>query len=62
MSLTLVFRATALRNLARIRGEDKALFTLTRRAIGGAYGPGGAAVITGTAGAVSLVISWQSAW
>ena len=33
MSLTVVFRETALRNLARIRGEDKDLFTLTRRAI-----------------------------
>ena len=28
-----VFRETALRNLARIRGEDKDLFTWTRRAI-----------------------------
>ena len=33
MSLAVVFRETALRNLARIRGEDKDLFTLTRRAI-----------------------------
>ncbi len=33
MSLTVVFRETALRNLARIRGEDKDLFTRTRRAI-----------------------------
>ncbi len=33
MSLAVVFRETALRNLARIRGEDKELFTLTRRAI-----------------------------
>jgi mRNA-degrading endonuclease RelE of RelBE toxin-antitoxin system len=33
MSLTAVFRETALRNLARIRGEDKDLFTRTRRAI-----------------------------
>jgi hypothetical protein len=27
MSLTVVFRETALRNLARIRSEDKDLFT-----------------------------------
>ena len=33
MSLTVAFRETALRNLALIRGEDKDLFTLTRRAI-----------------------------
>ncbi|MDX6332863.1 MAG: hypothetical protein QOG05_203 [Streptosporangiaceae bacterium] len=33
MSLTVVFRQTALRNLARIRSEDKDLFVLTRRAI-----------------------------
>jgi mRNA-degrading endonuclease RelE of RelBE toxin-antitoxin system len=33
VSLTVVFRETALRNLARIRGEDKDLFTRTRRAI-----------------------------
>jgi mRNA-degrading endonuclease RelE of RelBE toxin-antitoxin system len=33
MSLTVVFRETALRSLARIRGEDKDLFTRTRRAI-----------------------------
>ena len=33
MSLTVIFRETALRNLARIRGEDKDLFTGTRRAI-----------------------------
>jgi mRNA-degrading endonuclease RelE of RelBE toxin-antitoxin system len=33
MSLTVVFRETALRNLARIRAEDKDLFTRTRRAI-----------------------------
>ncbi len=33
MSLTVIFRETALRNLARIRGEDKDLFTRTRRAI-----------------------------
>ena len=33
MSLTVVFRETALRTLARIRGEDKDLFTRTRRAI-----------------------------
>ena len=31
MSLTVVFRETALRNLARIRGEDKDLFVRTRR-------------------------------
>ena len=34
MSLTVVFRETALRNLAHIRSEDKDLFTRTRRAIG----------------------------
>jgi hypothetical protein len=33
VSLTVVFRETALRNLARIRGEDKDLFTRTRHAI-----------------------------
>jgi mRNA-degrading endonuclease RelE of RelBE toxin-antitoxin system len=33
MSLTVIFRETALRNLARIRSEDKDLFTRTRRAI-----------------------------
>jgi mRNA interferase RelE/StbE len=33
VSLTVVFRETALRNLARVRGEDKDLFTRTRRAI-----------------------------
>ena len=33
MSLTVVFRETALRNLAHIRGEDKDLFTRTRRAV-----------------------------
>ena len=33
MSLTVVFRETALRNLARLRGEDKDLFTRTRHAI-----------------------------
>ena len=33
MSLTVVFRETALRNLARIRSEDKDLFTRTRRAV-----------------------------
>ncbi len=33
MSLTVVLRETALRNLARIRSEDKDLFTRTRRAI-----------------------------
>lgn len=33
MSLTVVIRETALRNLARIRGEDKDLFTQTRLAI-----------------------------
>ena len=33
MSLTVVFRETALRNLARIRSEDKELFVRTRRAI-----------------------------
>ena len=32
MSLTVVFRETALRNLARIRSEDKDLFIRTRRA------------------------------
>lgn len=33
MSRTVVFRETALRNLARIRGEDKDLFIRTRRAV-----------------------------
>jgi len=33
MSLTVVFRRTALRNLARIPSEDKDLFGRTRRAI-----------------------------
>ena len=33
MSLTVVLRETALRSLARIRSEDKDLFTQTRRAI-----------------------------
>jgi len=33
MSLTIVFRETALRTLARLRGEDKDLFIRTRRAI-----------------------------
>ena len=33
MSLTVVFRETALRNLARIRSDDKELFTRTRRAV-----------------------------
>jgi mRNA-degrading endonuclease RelE of RelBE toxin-antitoxin system len=33
MSLTVVFRETALRNLARIRAEDKDRFDKTRRAI-----------------------------
>ncbi len=33
MSLTVVFRETALRNLARLRSEDKDLFTRTRQAI-----------------------------
>ena len=33
MSLTVVFRETALRNLARVRSEDKDLFARTRRAI-----------------------------
>ena len=33
MGLTVVFRETALRNLARIRGEDKDLFARTRRVI-----------------------------
>ena len=33
MSLTVVFRQTALRNLARIRSEDKDLFGQTRHAI-----------------------------
>ena len=33
MSLTVVFRETALRNLARIRGEDKDLFVRTRRTV-----------------------------
>jgi mRNA-degrading endonuclease RelE of RelBE toxin-antitoxin system len=33
MSLTVVFRQTALRNLARIRSEDQDLFGRTRRTI-----------------------------
>jgi mRNA-degrading endonuclease RelE of RelBE toxin-antitoxin system len=33
VSLTVVFRETALRNLARIRSEDKELFVRTRRAV-----------------------------
>jgi mRNA-degrading endonuclease RelE of RelBE toxin-antitoxin system len=33
MSLTVVLRETALRNLARIRSEDQDLFGRTRRAI-----------------------------
>jgi hypothetical protein len=33
MSLTVVFRQTALRNLARIRSEDKDLFGRIRHAI-----------------------------
>lgn len=33
MSLTVVFRETALRGLARIRSDDKDLFTRTRQAI-----------------------------
>lgn len=33
MSLTVVFRETALRNLARLRSEDMDLFVRTRRAV-----------------------------
>jgi hypothetical protein len=33
VSLTVVFRETALRNLARIRGEDRDLFIRTRRVV-----------------------------
>jgi mRNA-degrading endonuclease RelE of RelBE toxin-antitoxin system len=33
VSLTVVFRETALRNLARIRNEDKDLFIRTRRVV-----------------------------
>jgi hypothetical protein len=33
VSLTVVFRETALRNLARIRSEDKDLFVRTRRTV-----------------------------
>ena len=33
MSLTVVFRETALRNLARMRSEDKDLFARTRRTV-----------------------------
>ena len=33
MSLTVVFRETAMRNLARMRSEDKDLFDRTRRAV-----------------------------
>jgi len=34
VSLTVVFRETALRNLARIRSDDKDLFIRTRQAVG----------------------------
>jgi len=33
VSLTVVFRETALRNLARMRSEDKDLFARTRRTV-----------------------------
>ena len=33
MNLTVVFRQTALRNLARMRSEDKDLFARTRRTV-----------------------------
>jgi len=33
MSLTVVFRETAIRSLSRVRREDKELFARTRRAI-----------------------------
>jgi mRNA interferase RelE/StbE len=33
VTLTVVFRETALRNLARMRSEDKDLFVRTRRAV-----------------------------
>jgi mRNA-degrading endonuclease RelE of RelBE toxin-antitoxin system len=33
VSVTVVFRETALRNLARIRSKDKDLFARTRRAV-----------------------------
>ena len=33
MSLTVVFRETALRNMARIRSEDMELFVRTRRVV-----------------------------
>ena len=33
MSLTVVFRETALRNLTRIRGDDEDLFAWTRQAV-----------------------------
>jgi mRNA interferase RelE/StbE len=33
VSLTVVFRETTLRNLARIRGTDKDLFVRTRRSV-----------------------------
>jgi hypothetical protein len=60
MSLTVVFRETALRNLARIRGDDKDLFThcargtltirlllsCTRRKTAGYRPPGGVPVRT----------------
>jgi mRNA-degrading endonuclease RelE of RelBE toxin-antitoxin system len=56
VSLTVVFRETALRNLARIRGEDKDLFTRARRAIGALadqpYPPG--TVAWGAAGVYRL--------
>ena len=39
VSLTVIVRETALRNLARVRGEDKDLFTRTRRAISAGSSP-----------------------
>ena len=56
MSLTVIFRETALRNLARLRGEDKDAFAQVRSAITAlAGGPRpGAAVAWGAAGIYRL--------
>jgi mRNA-degrading endonuclease RelE of RelBE toxin-antitoxin system len=56
VSLTVVFRETALRNLARLRSEDKDAFTQARTAIAAlADGPRpSGAVAWGTAGTYRL--------
>jgi hypothetical protein len=63
VSLTVVFRETALRNLARIRGEDKDLFTRTRRAISALadqpYPPG--TVAWGATGVYRQILTWKHA-